>query len=80
MSEAFVSCFRRATSKTLWALVDGFLPLLALLTLSGLFLRAFALAALLLLLEIERGLPISRLVLCLLRMLLRVSPTCAVGG
>jgi hypothetical protein len=44
-------------------LVDGLLPPLALLTLSGLFLRAFALAALLLLLESERGLPVSRLIL-----------------
>ena len=41
-------------------LVDCPLPPLALLTLGGLFLRAFALAAFLLLLESERGLPISR--------------------
>jgi hypothetical protein len=40
-------------------LVDGLLPPLALLTLSGLFLRAFTLAALLLLLETERGLPVG---------------------
>src|SRR5690242_7366941 len=42
--------------------VNGLLPLLALLALSGLFLHAFALAALLLLLESERGLPVARLV------------------
>src|SRR6266566_303927 len=40
--------------------VDGLLPPLALLTLNGLFLRAFALAAFLLLLESECGLPLSR--------------------
>src|SRR5437868_14911388 len=55
-------------------LVDGLLPPLALLTLSGLFLRAFALATLLLLLESERGLPVGHLVLGPLRMLLRPMP------
>src|SRR6516162_3672011 len=55
-------------------LVDGLLPPLALLTLSGLFLRAFALAAFLLLLESERGLPLSRPVRGPLRMLLRLTP------
>src|SRR6516162_7359474 len=43
-------------------LVNGLLPPLALLTLSGLFLRALALAAFLLLLESEPGLPLSLLV------------------
>src|SRR5580693_7954111 len=52
-------------------LVDGLPPPLALLALSGLFLRAFTLAALLLLLEIERGLPGSSLILGPLRMLSR---------
>src|SRR5690348_5338490 len=42
--------------------LDGLLPPLALLALSGLFLHAFALAALLILLESERGLPVARLV------------------
>src|ERR1700747_1659114 len=55
-------------------LLDGLLPPLALLTLSGLFLRAFTLAPLLLLLESERGLPVGRLVLGRLRMLLRLRP------
>jgi hypothetical protein len=56
-------------------LVDGLLPLLALLTLSGLFLRAFALAAFLLLLESERGLPVGRLVRSPLKLLLRLRLT-----
>jgi hypothetical protein len=56
-------------------LVDGLLPPLALLALSGLFLRAFALAAPLLPLESERGLPVGRLVLGRLRTLLRLSIT-----
>src|SRR5262245_43400894 len=55
-------------------LVDGLLPPLALITLSGLFLRAFALAAFLLLLESERGISISRLVRGPLRLLLRLTP------
>src|SRR5579872_5557303 len=55
-------------------LVDGLLPPLALLSLSGLFLRPFALATLLLLLESERSLPISRLVRGSLRVLLRFTP------
>src|SRR6201984_2142049 len=55
-------------------LVDGLLPPLELLTLSGLFLCAFALAALLLLLESERGLPVGRLVVGPLGMLLRFRP------
>src|SRR5215475_5025072 len=55
-------------------LVDGLLPSLAFLTLSSLFLRSFALAAFLLLLESERGLPISRPVRGPLRMLLRLTP------
>jgi hypothetical protein len=54
--------------------VDGLLPPLALLTLSGFFLRAFALAAFLLLLESERCLPISRLVRGPHRLLLRLTP------
>lgn len=51
-------------------LVDGVLPPLAFLLP---FLRAFALAALLLLLESERGLSVGRVVGGLLRMLLRLA-------
>jgi hypothetical protein len=50
--------------------VDGVLTSLALLPPDGFFLRAFALAGLLPLLESEYGLPVGRLVVTPLRMLL----------
>jgi hypothetical protein len=53
--------------------VDGTLPALALLAPSGLFLRAFAIATLLLLLESECGLPVGRVVGGSLRMFLRLA-------
>ncbi|MDI4234164.1 hypothetical protein OZ411_15225 [Bradyrhizobium sp. Arg237L] len=55
--------------------VDGLLPSLTLLPLGSLFLCAFALAALLLSLESECGLPVGCLVFGSLRMFLRLS-TC----
>jgi hypothetical protein len=54
-------------------LIDRSLPSLSFLLPGGLFLRAFALAALLLLLESERGISVSRLVGGLLRMPLRLA-------
>src|ERR1700757_5087641 len=74
MSEAIFSCARRAASRALCAFSTAFCRRSRSLTLNGLFLRAFALAAFLLLLEGDRGLPVGRMVLGPLRMLLRLWP------